>query len=62
MLLSDVRDLADVPTTAARILRTFDEPFELDGREIVVTGSVGIAVSTTGYAHAETGLLLDMKR
>lgn len=49
VLLSDYKDGR---TIGRRLLRVFDEPFSLDGRTHVVTGSIGIA-TVVGPVHAD---------
>ena len=44
----------DALTVANAITHQFKPPFVLDGREIVVTASIGIAVSDAGREHAES--------
>ena len=36
-----------------RLLHNLAEPFKLSGREVFITASVGVALSTAGYEHAE---------
>lgn len=49
ILLDGLREYEDVPGIADRILETFRDPFRVDGRDIVVTLSVGIATSQSNY-------------
>ena len=44
ILLPDVRRGDDLAEMARKILRQFDEPFLIDGRELFVTTSIGIAL------------------
>jgi diguanylate cyclase (GGDEF)-like protein len=46
VLLEDVRGLDDALGTAERMRQAFRDPFILKGSEVVVTASVGIALST----------------
>jgi diguanylate cyclase (GGDEF)-like protein len=48
VLLEDVRGLDDALGVAERLRRRFDEPFHLSGGDVVVTASVGIALSGGG--------------
>lgn len=43
VLFRDVRDDADLPTVAGKILRALSDPFVIDGEELFVSCSVGIA-------------------
>jgi diguanylate cyclase (GGDEF)-like protein/PAS domain S-box-containing protein len=43
ILLSDVKDAQDLAKVARRVLETFARPFNLEGHEIVISGSIGIA-------------------
>ena len=45
VLLESVRGLDDALTAAERIRRLFDAPFHLNGEEVVVTTSIGIAMA-----------------
>jgi diguanylate cyclase (GGDEF)-like protein len=45
VLLEDVRGLDDALGVAERVCRRFDEPFRLSGGDVVITASVGIALS-----------------
>ena len=53
VLLESVRGLDDALGAAERVLRAFDEPFRLKGSDLVVTASVGIAMSTDGINAGE---------
>ncbi|WFU11931.1 EAL domain-containing protein (plasmid) [Rhizobium sp. CB3090] len=44
ILLSDIRHANELADTATKMLKTFDEPFLLDGREVFVSCSIGIAL------------------
>jgi len=46
ILLEDIKDSSDATETAERIQRELALPFDLNGREIFVTVSIGIALST----------------
>jgi diguanylate cyclase (GGDEF)-like protein len=45
VLVEDVRGLDDALGVAERVRRRFDEPFPLNGADVVVTASVGISLS-----------------
>ena len=44
---------ADALPVAKAIAHQFSRPFALDGREVVITASIGIAISNAGREHAE---------
>ena len=56
VLLTDIEDARDVATVAGRMLTALATPFEVDGHELVVTASIGIAMYPTDSDNAE-GLL-----
>ena len=45
VILNDLGSLAEAEAAAARILSSFARPFDLDGRDIFITASLGITVS-----------------
>ena len=53
VLLNELRHPAEVTLTATRIKESFTMPFELEGNEVFVTASIGVALSSTGYNRAE---------
>ena len=53
MLLEDIRNPSDAIRVAERLQARLSAPFTVHGYEIVVTASVGIALSTAACAHAE---------
>jgi predicted signal transduction protein with EAL and GGDEF domain len=53
ILLDDIRDHSDPLRVANRIQEAISVPFTLSGQEVVTTVSIGVALSTTGYAVAE---------
>jgi diguanylate cyclase (GGDEF)-like protein/PAS domain S-box-containing protein len=53
VLLEQVHDTQDAVQTAERLVRAFQRPFVADGREVVVTVSVGIAVAEPLRAPAD---------
>lgn len=53
VLLNELRHPGEVVLTATRIKESFAVPFELEGNEVFVTASIGVALSSTGYARAE---------
>jgi len=52
ILLDDLRDLSDAVRVAERIQQTLAAPFAIDGHEVYVSASIGIAWSATGYNTA----------
>jgi diguanylate cyclase (GGDEF)-like protein/PAS domain S-box-containing protein len=52
LLLIDVPEPA-VDHIVGRLLNHLKQPYDLDGHEIVVSGSLGVATSTNGYDRAE---------
>ena len=54
VLLADVRGADDVAAIAGRILRRQAEPFIIDGRELFVTASIGIALFPEHGANVES--------
>jgi diguanylate cyclase (GGDEF)-like protein/PAS domain S-box-containing protein len=53
VLLNELRHPGEVSLTATRINESFTMPFELEGNEVFVTASIGVALSSTGYNRAE---------
>lgn len=53
VLLEDIHDAADATRVADRVQRDLSAPFHLRGQEIVTTGSMGIALSSSGYDRPE---------
>jgi diguanylate cyclase (GGDEF)-like protein len=53
VLLEGLHDTGDSVRVAHRILESFNEPFRLDGREVVVPASIGITTSDRGYTRSE---------
>jgi diguanylate cyclase (GGDEF)-like protein/PAS domain S-box-containing protein len=56
ILLEDDTDVRDVDEVAERILRALAQSFTIDGRDVVATASIGIALGAQGYEDAETML------
>ncbi len=52
----DVTGARDACVVAERVLQALVEPFRIDGRDVAVTASIGIAVSEPGYEDAEAML------
>ncbi|MBO0870141.1 MAG: EAL domain-containing protein, partial [Micromonosporaceae bacterium] len=53
ILISDPPDGHGPVAVAQRIRAALDDPFRLGEEEVVVSASIGISLSTTGYRHAE---------
>jgi len=53
ILLEEVADPSDAMRAAKRILTALAEPFQLEGREVRTSASVGIALSTPIHERAE---------
>ncbi len=53
ILVENIEDLNDVTQLAEIILSQLEKPFELQGLELFVSASIGIAPSTKGYENIE---------
>ncbi|MFN6482089.1 MULTISPECIES: putative bifunctional diguanylate cyclase/phosphodiesterase [unclassified Nostoc] len=54
ILLEGIQDVADAITVAERIQKELALPFDLEGQELFITGSIGIALSSTvDYQHPQ---------
>jgi diguanylate cyclase (GGDEF)-like protein/PAS domain S-box-containing protein len=53
ILLDQVRDSSDAILVAERILKALAAPFNLDGKKLFTSASIGIALSSIGYDSAE---------
>jgi diguanylate cyclase (GGDEF)-like protein/PAS domain S-box-containing protein len=53
ILLEDLKSNNGANHIAERIHRALAQPFELEGRQVFTSASIGIAPSTTGYDRAE---------
>ena len=49
VLLDDITDARDAIRVAERLRHALEEPFEVDGNQLFISATTGIAVSTTGY-------------
>jgi predicted signal transduction protein with EAL and GGDEF domain len=58
VLLDDLGDAAEAETVAKRLQRELAVPCDLDGQEVFITVSIGIALSSTEY-HRPEDLLRD---
>ena len=52
-ILSTVRDADDATKLADRVAETIAEPFDLNGRKIFMSVSIGIALGSPNYSEAE---------
>ena len=53
ILIEDIHNLADCTRVAEHIHMQMQQPFEVGSRDVFASGSIGIALSTTGYERAE---------
>ncbi|HEY9286345.1 MAG TPA: PAS domain S-box protein [Pyrinomonadaceae bacterium] len=53
LLLNGIDGGADAIRAAERVQQELSQPFTLSGHEVFAYGSIGIALSTTGYANEE---------
>jgi diguanylate cyclase (GGDEF)-like protein/PAS domain S-box-containing protein len=53
LLVHGISDAGEAAHVAERIHKALRLPFEVAGHEIYASGSIGIALSATGYEHAE---------
>ncbi|MBD2184596.1 EAL domain-containing protein [Planktothrix sp. FACHB-1355] len=53
ILLKDIIDESDATHTAERILDQLQTPFNLEGREVFISSSIGISFCTSGYERSE---------
>ncbi len=53
VMLDDISDVRDAVQVAARLRRALEAPFDLDGHQVFVSSTVGIAISTSGYTRAD---------
>ncbi len=53
VLFDDLNDLNDAMIAVKRLQRTLKEPFRLSGRELSVTASIGVVLSTPEYVDPE---------
>ncbi len=53
ILMEKIKDLKDATNLADRIYSQLEKPFRLEGRELFVTTSIGIAPSTNNYSQVE---------
>lgn len=53
VMLDDITDVRDVVLVATRLRAALEAPFDLEGHQVFVSATVGIAISTTGYTRAD---------
>ena len=53
ILLEDIRDCGDAIRVAQRLQERLLVPFVVEGREVVITASIGIAFCATSYTNSE---------
>ncbi|HXB56304.1 MAG TPA: EAL domain-containing protein [Vicinamibacteria bacterium] len=53
ILVEPIKDVSDATRVAERVLRELARPHTIEGREVVSSASVGIALSVTGYEGAD---------
>lgn len=53
ILLDDVKELSNVRYVADRIQKELSLPFELEGKKVFSSASIGVALSATGHDHPE---------
>ncbi len=54
IILSDIAKMEDTPMIAQRILEIFTEPFQIDGREMFISTSLGVTLFPMDGKDAET--------
>ncbi len=54
IVLEDIAHVDDVPATAKKILNAFEQPFHDNGRELFITGSIGISLHPDDGMDANT--------
>ena len=53
LLVDDIEDITDATRIAARITETMAAPFNLPGRDVFASASIGIAMSSSKYQHPD---------
>ena len=53
VLLDDITDASDAIRVAERLRTALRAPFDIDGRQVFTSATIGITLSTTGYAQPE---------
>jgi diguanylate cyclase (GGDEF)-like protein/PAS domain S-box-containing protein len=58
LLVEDISDVAEATDVADRVLRALEPPFQLEGKELLVRGSIGLAIAPSGVEDARAEALL----
>ncbi len=53
LILDDIKTTTDILIVADRLLKELPLPFNLDGEEVFISASIGIAISTIAYKNVE---------
>ncbi|HEX7117717.1 MAG TPA: PAS domain S-box protein [Longimicrobiales bacterium] len=53
ILLDSIRDAGDATRISERVLQELERPFRLEGQEVFIGGSLGIALSSADYTRPE---------
>jgi hypothetical protein len=53
ILLEGLHEVGEAKAVAERLLKEISAPFQVDGHEVFLSASIGIALSPTGYTCAE---------
>ena len=53
VMLDDISDVRGAVHVAMRLRRALEAPFEVEGHQVFVSATAGIAVSTSGYTRAD---------
>ena len=53
VMLDDITDVGDAVQVATRLRRALEAPFEVEGHQLFVSATMGIAISTTGYTRPD---------
>jgi diguanylate cyclase (GGDEF)-like protein/PAS domain S-box-containing protein len=53
VLLEDIADASDAARVGERLRAALERPFDVDGRQVFTSASVGVAVSSSGYSRPE---------
>jgi diguanylate cyclase (GGDEF)-like protein/PAS domain S-box-containing protein len=56
VLIDSLNEVGEAKTVADRLLKEISAPFELNGCEVFLSASIGIALSATGYRNAQEAL------
>ena len=57
VLIDGLYEVGEAKRVAERLLKEISAPFEVNGRQVFLSPSIGIALSPTGYRNAEAALL-----